>query len=71
MPYDQRSISIARFLMDDSKILITTDLASRGLDFENVKTIIQYNFSKDILSLLHRFGRTARGGKEGHGKSYF
>lgn len=67
MKSDSRTISLIRFQLGEVKILITTDLASRGLDFEDVTTIIQFDFPKDIITLLHRFGRTARAGKSGNG----
>lgn len=60
MKKEQKSITIARFRSGEIDILVTTDLAARGLDFQDVKNIIQFDFPKDILTLLHRFGRTAR-----------
>jgi len=57
---DQKAITIARFRSGEIDILVTTDLAARGLDFKHVHHIIQFDFPKDILTLLHRFGRTAR-----------
>ena len=46
-------------------ILITTDIASRGLDIPNITAVIQYDFALSAVDYLHRSGRTARGGKEG------
>ncbi len=48
------------FRNGEINILVTTDLAARGLDFPDVNYIIQFDFPRDILTLLHRFGRTAR-----------
>lgn len=53
-------MNLARFRDGEVQILCTTDLAARGLDFTDVHHVIQFDFPKDILTLLHRFGRTAR-----------
>jgi superfamily II DNA/RNA helicase len=45
--------------------MISTDLGSRGLDFDNVEHIIMYDFPLDAISFLHRVGRTGRIGKKG------
>ncbi len=46
-------------------ILISTDLASRGLDFEDVTCVINYHLPEEIDNYLHRVGRTARAGRSG------
>ena len=51
--------------MVNNKILISTDLLSRGFDNLNVDLIIYHDFAKDVLSLLHRIGRTGRIGRKG------
>jgi len=45
--------------------LVATDIGSRGLDFQDMSLVIQYDFAKDGVNLLHRFGRTGRMGKKG------
>ena len=51
----------------DGKIdlLISTDLASRGLDVEHVGRVINYHMPQQMDNYLHRVGRTARAGREG------
>jgi len=40
--------------------LITTDVASRGIDVKNVETVIHYHCPQDLDTFIHRSGRTAR-----------
>ena len=41
-------------------VMICSDVASRGLDFQNVKYVIQYDLHKEIKEYVNRIGRTAR-----------
>lgn len=47
------------------KVLLSTDLASRGLDVEHVDRVINYNMPAHVENYLHRVGRTARAGRSG------
>ena len=47
------------------KILVATDVASRGLDIENVGLIIQLAPPRNTEPFIHRAGRTGRAGKKG------
>lgn len=47
------------------KVLVTTDLASRGIDTTPVKTVIIYDTPHSTIDLLHRIGRTGRAGRRG------
>ncbi|KAF3289608.1 RNA helicase [Orbilia oligospora] len=47
------------------KILVTTDLASRGVDTKNVKNIILYDVPYTSIDFIHRLGRTGRMGRRG------
>ena len=53
------------FRGDGAKILITTDLTSRGLDISEVNLVINYNLSRTVADYVHRVGRTARNGLQG------
>jgi ATP-dependent RNA helicase DDX42 len=44
------------------KILIATNVASRGLDIPTIKTVINYDCARDKEDHVHRVGRTGRGG---------
>ena len=49
----------------DAHILVTTDLAARGLDELDVRHVVQFDFAKSAADYVHRCGRTARAGKAG------
>lgn len=53
------------FSGSEADVMVTTNLASRGLDFSNVHHVIMYDFPLNLADYLHRVGRTARGGKAG------
>jgi superfamily II DNA/RNA helicase len=44
------------------RILIATDLASRGLDVRDITFVINYDFPSNIEDYIHRIGRTGRAG---------
>ncbi|CAG8580131.1 14341_t:CDS:2 [Ambispora leptoticha] len=48
-----------------AKILVCTDIASRGVDTTFVKHVILYDFPTTVIDYLHRIGRTGRAGKAG------
>ena len=60
-----RKAAVDRFRSGKVKILITSDLSSRGLDFPNVTHVIQMDVPSDNDFFVHRAGRTARAGAEG------
>lgn len=45
--------------------MVTTDVGARGLDFDDLDLVIQFDFAKNATTLLHRFGRTGRLNKPG------
>lgn len=61
----KRKAAIDRFRSGKEKILITSDLAARGLDIPEISHIIQMDFPQDEDFFIHRSGRTARAGKSG------
>jgi ATP-dependent RNA helicase DeaD len=49
----------------ESKIMVATDVASRGLDVKNVSHVFNFHIPFDPQSYVHRIGRTGRAGKSG------
>lgn len=60
MEQDERERALLKFRNGSIKILITTDLAARGLDIPEVGNIIHYQLPYTEDAFLHRNGRTAR-----------
>lgn len=61
----QRQRALDQFKQDHVKILLATDVASRGLDIENVTHVINYDAPESYDDYVHRIGRTGRAGKRG------
>lgn len=60
MEQDERERALLKFRNGSIKMLITTDLASRGLDIPEVEYIVHYQLPYTEDAFLHRNGRTAR-----------
>ena len=60
MEQDERERALLKFRNDSTRILITTDLASRGLDIPEVESIVHYQLPLKEDAFIHRNGRTAR-----------
>uniref|UniRef100_A0AC35TNT4 RNA helicase n=1 Tax=Rhabditophanes sp. KR3021 TaxID=114890 RepID=A0AC35TNT4_9BILA len=65
MNQTQRVTALNEFKCGKIDVLVSTDLASRGLDIENVQTVINFTMPRDAKVYVHRVGRTARAGKSG------
>uniref|UniRef100_A0A7S2WTL3 RNA helicase n=2 Tax=Mucochytrium quahogii TaxID=96639 RepID=A0A7S2WTL3_9STRA len=61
----ERDRVIDQFKIGRIAIMVATDVASRGLDVKDIKTVINYGMPKDIESYIHRIGRTGRKNQEG------
>jgi superfamily II DNA/RNA helicase len=61
----QRNQIMDSFAKGQHKILVTTDLASRGLDLINVSHVINFDMPKHTEEFVHRIGRTGRAGTKG------
>ena len=60
MEQQERDSALCKFKNGTTNVLVTTDLASRGLDIPNIKYIIHYHLPATEEIFIHRNGRTAR-----------
>ncbi|CAG0891892.1 unnamed protein product [Cyprideis torosa] len=65
MSQNKRLASLAKFKAKDRSILISTDVASRGLDIPHVDIVMNYDIPTHSKDYIHRVGRTARAGRSG------
>ena len=56
---------LVRFANRSCRVLVASDVASRGLDIKDLAAVVNYELPHDIDSYRHRIGRTARAGKTG------
>ncbi len=61
----QRQRALTEFKQNRLKVLLATDIASRGLDIDDVTHVINYDLPESYEDYVHRIGRTARAGKSG------
>lgn len=69
-----RTRALDAFTSGDVRILVATDVASRGLDLPHVGHVINFDLpidSRDFDSYVHRIGRTARAGRSGRATSFY
>lgn len=57
---DLRKNSIKSFKQGDSQVMLTTDVSSRGLDVDDLRTVIQMDIPREVNQYVHRAGRTGR-----------
>jgi ATP-dependent RNA helicase RhlB len=65
LPQRKRFQLMERFKSGKIKILVATDVASRGIHVEDISHVVNYDLPQDTESYVHRIGRTARAGKSG------
>jgi ATP-dependent RNA helicase RhlE len=61
----ERRRNLKAFRDGEIDLLVSTDLASRGLDVEHIGRVINYHMPQQMENYLHRVGRTARAGRPG------
>ncbi|KAL0476859.1 DBP1 [Acrasis kona] len=67
----EREYALRNFKNGVTRVLVATDVASRGLDIENVHHVINYDLPENIDDYVHRIGRTGRAGNVGVATSFF
>ncbi|MCX5697437.1 MAG: DEAD/DEAH box helicase [Candidatus Omnitrophica bacterium] len=66
----QRREALEGFKSGKYKVLVATDIASRGIDVTGIELVINYDLPEDANNYVHRIGRTARAGHKGHAISF-
>jgi len=61
----EREVVIKAYRRGETKIMVATDVAARGLDVKDVTHVFNYHIPFDPQSYVHRIGRTGRAGKSG------
>ncbi|HEX6971966.1 MAG TPA: DEAD/DEAH box helicase [Limnochordia bacterium] len=65
MSQPERNRVMNQFRRGQLRVLVATDVVSRGIDVEDVTHVINYDCPDDVESYVHRVGRTARAGRSG------
>jgi ATP-dependent RNA helicase RhlE len=65
-----RQRALANFKSGKTHILIASDVASRGIDVDDISHVINYDLTHEPETYVHRIGRTARAGASGHAISF-
>ncbi|WP_024953488.1 DEAD/DEAH box helicase [Sulfurospirillum arcachonense] len=63
--HSKRTKALKDFKAGTIRVLVATDIASRGLDIEELPHVINYELPGDAEDYIHRIGRTGRAGNEG------
>ena len=66
MRSEERKVVMQEAASGDIKILVSSDHMARGIDFPNIKLVVNYDPPKYAIMYVHRVGRTARANREGH-----
>ena len=65
-----RTRALKGFKSGETKVLVATDIAARGIDVENISHVINFELPNEPESYVHRIGRTARAGADGTAYSF-
>ena len=58
------------FTSGGSRVLISSNLTARGIDVQQVSTVINFDLPKDVHTYIHRIGRSGRWGRKGLGINF-
>ena len=67
---DERTFVLSQFKNRDIHVLIATDIAARGIDIQNLSTVVNYDLPRSPVDYIHRIGRTGRAGADGVAVSF-
>lgn len=67
---NQRKDALEGFKAGRYRVLVATDIAARGIDVKGIELVVNYDLPTVAADYVHRIGRTARAGAEGHAISF-
>jgi len=62
---DVRQAALDKFKRGETRVLVATDVAARGIDVDDIAVVVNYDVPRDPEAYIHRVGRTARAGAKG------
>jgi ATP-dependent RNA helicase DDX5/DBP2 len=68
---EERDWVLKEFKSCQATLLVATDVAARGLDVDDIRMVVNFDFPGDTETYIHRIGRTGRAGKKGVAVSFF
>ena len=63
--------ALAAFKSGKCAVLVTTDVAARGLDVKALPFVVNFDMPRNIETYVHRIGRTGRNGMSGVSETFF
>ena len=70
MEKNTRDAAFNEFRNGKSRVMISSNVTARGIDIQQVSTVINFDIPKDIYTYLHRIGRSGRWGRKGTGINF-
>ncbi|MDF7800598.1 DEAD/DEAH box helicase [Pontiellaceae bacterium B1224] len=67
---DERTHVLKQFKNRNVRVLVATDIAARGIDIQDLSTVVNYDLPRSPVDYIHRIGRTGRAGAEGVAVSF-
>ena len=65
MTKQERDVAFKQFIGGEFRVLISSDITARGIDIQQVSTVINFDIPKCVHTYLHRIGRSGRWGRKG------
>jgi len=70
MDKELRNKAYKEFRSGQHRVLISSDVTARGIDIQQVSTVINFDMPRDVHKYLHRIGRSGRWGRKGSGVNF-
>lgn len=67
MEKGERNVAFNEFKSGKARVLISSNVTARGIDIQQVSTVINFDLPKDVHTYIHRIGRSGRWGRKGVG----